>query len=122
VSFLAALILALNVVCLCPHAAAASEPRAAAAAPAGHCAGAHETPDAPASEAARCPHCDEVGARLSQSGAPADLGASAATLALPLAPSPATLRLPALERALRASASNGGPSPSAQLRTIVLQI
>jgi hypothetical protein len=123
VSFLAALVLALNVLCLCPQSAGAAERRAEVSAPAaGHCGGAHDTSSVPAPDDSHCRHCDEAGARLSQSGAPPDLGASTAALLLPVAPAVATLRLPALERALRPYAPHGGRSPALQLRTIVLQV
>ena len=125
VSFLAALLLALNVVCLCPHAAAAAErgSAASAAAAAGHCAGGHETPSAPTPQESRCPHCDEIGARLAQSGAERGLGTQASALGPMIAPALAQLRFAAPERAATLSAPNGGfAPPAALLRTIVLQI
>ena len=125
VSLLAALVLALNVICLCPHAARADERSAEAAAPAsgGHCGGAHEEPNAPDREPEpRCPHCDEVGARLAQSGAVPGLGA-APELDLAIAPALAPLWIAALERAPRPFAPNcGAIPPSVHLRTIVLRI
>jgi hypothetical protein len=124
VSFLAALLLALNVVCLCPHASGAAERSAEApAAAAGHCAGGHGAPNAPASEEPRCPHCDEVGARLAQSGAERGLGTPASALAPMLAQAFTSLTLAAPDRATRLSVANGGAaSPAALLRTIVLQL
>ena len=122
VAFLAAFLLALNVVCLCPHAAAAAGRRADAPAVANHCAGGHDAPSAPAPEEPRCPHCDEIGARLAQSGAERGLGTPAATLHT-LAPALAPLRVAAPVLASKLVAPGGGVAPPwALLRTVVLRI
>jgi hypothetical protein len=122
VSFLAAVLLALNVVCLCPHAAGAAE-RPSEAAPAGHCAGGHGHPAAPAPDASRCPHCDEIGARLSQTGAERSVGQPPGGVDLAIAPGHASLRLApsALAPAVAVPGRGVGP-PAVHLRTTVLQI